>query len=417
MSNNAAIAAVTATLTNMIQAAVSADATVSSGTVTARPPDQARQGGPVNQVNLFLYRTSIDAAWRNQDPPGIRPGESGQPPLPLILSYLITAYGEDDDEILAHRLLGIALEVLNDRPVLSPALIASALPAPGSNLQNQVERVRLTWDPRPMDEISRMWTTFNTGYRASFTFDAAVVLIDSTRPVTAAPPVLTRGRGDTGPAASSSPFPQLQLAVPPNRQSAARPGDALALVGSNLSTITAVQISHPLAAQPLTLAPLSRTGSQVTVQLPDPPQLPAGIATVVVTFDASMDQATGAGPATDTSNAVPVALAPTLVSNAPLTATLARGGPTAITVTCSPAVQPRQTIALVVGSQLVTLAPVQAASSQLSFGLQGFTAGTYLLRLRIDSVDTIPVVSLPAPGNSNQPAPMQFDPNQQLVLS
>ena len=56
MSTNAAIAAVTATLTNMIQAAVSADATVGSGTVTARPPDRARQGAPVNQVNLFLYR-------------------------------------------------------------------------------------------------------------------------------------------------------------------------------------------------------------------------------------------------------------------------------------------------------------------------------------------------------------------------
>jgi len=419
MSNNAAIAAVTATLTNMIQAAVSADATVSSGTVTARPPDQARQGGPVNQVNLFLYRTSIDAAWRNQDPPGIRPGESGQPPLPLILSYLITAYGEDDDEILAHRLLGIALEVLNDRPVLSPALIASALPAPGSNLQNQVERVRLTWDPRPMDEISRMWTTFNTGYRASFTFDAAVVLIDSTRPVTAAPPVLTRGRGDTGPAASSSPFPQLQLAVPPNRQSAARPGDALALVGSNLSTITAVQISHPLAAQPLTLAPLSRTGSQVTVQLPDPPSLPAGIATVAATFPAQMDQAVtpGAAPVTVTSNSAPVALAPQLVSNAQLKVKLAKRGATTVTVNCSPAVQPQQTIALIVGTQLVSLPPVQAASSQLSFSLQGFAVGQYLLRLRIDYVDSIPVVTAPAPINPNQPTPMQFSPNQQLALT
>ena len=183
MSNTAAIAAVTATLTNMIQSAVSADATVSSGTVTARPPDRARQGAAVNQVNLFLYRTSIDAAWRNQDPPGIRPGEVGQPPLPLVLSYLITAYGENDDEILAHRLLGIAMGVLNDRPLLSRAQIASALPAPGSDLENQVERVRITPDPRPQDEISRMWTTFGTGYRLSVSYDAAVVLIDSTRPV------------------------------------------------------------------------------------------------------------------------------------------------------------------------------------------------------------------------------------------
>jgi hypothetical protein len=416
MSSNAAIAAVTASLTNMIQAAVAADPTVSSGTVTARPPDRARQGAPVNQINMFLYRTSIDAAWRNQDPPAIRPGESGQPPLPLVLSYLITAYGEDDDEILAHRLLGIAMGVLNDRPVLSRAQIASALPPPGSGLENQVERVRITPDPRPQDEISRMWTTFNTGYRLSVSYDAAVILIDSTRPVVAAPPALMRGAQDTGPVAGS-PYPQLQMAVPPNRQPAAQPGDVLTLTGSYLSATSAVQVTHPLAAQPLMLAPLSLTASQVTVQLPDPPQLPAGIVTVAATFDALMDQATGAAPATVTSNAVPVALAPKLVSDAPLTAKLTQNGPTTVTVNCSPEVQPRQTIALIVGSQLVSSEPLQAASSQLSFGLQGFTTGTYLLRVRIDQADSIPVVKPPTPANSSQPAPMQFDPNQQLVLT
>lgn len=417
MSNNAAIAAVTATLTSMIQAAVSADATVSSGTVTARPPDRARQGGAGNQVNLFLYRTSIDAAWRNQDPPGIRPGEVGQPPLPLVLSYLVTAYGENDDEILAHRLLGIAMGVLNDRPLLSRAQIANALAAPGSDLQNQVERVRITPDPRPQDEISRMWATFGTGYRLSVSYDVAVILIDSTQPVTAAAPVLMRGPQDTGPVVIGAPFPQIQLAVPPNRQSAAQPGDVLTLTGSGLGTVTAVQITHPLAPQPVTLTPLNATASRVTVQLPDPPVLPAGIGTVAATFDALMGQTPGAGPVPITSNAAPVALAPKLVSKAQLKAKLTKAGTATVTVTCSPAVQPEQTIALIVGSRLISLAPVSAASSQLHFSLQGFTAGTYLLRLRIDSADSIPVVSPPEAGNGTQPTPMQFDPSQQLVLS
>ena len=418
MSSNAAIAAVTATLTNMIQTAVAADATVSSGTVTARPPDRARQGAAGNQVNLFLYRTAIDGSWRNQDPPSIRPGESGQPPLPLVLTYLITAYGENDDEILAHRLLGIAMSVLNDQPLLSRSQIASALPAPGADLQNQVERVRITPDPRPQDEISRMWATFNTGYRLSVSYDAAVILIDSTRPVAAAAPVLMRGRQDTGPVATDTAFPQIQLAVPPNRQPAAQPGDMLTLIGSNLGAVTSVQVAHPLAGQPLTLTPLSVTASQLTVQLPDPPTLPAGVATVAATFGAPMDQAAAAGPGpAATSNAVPVALAPKLISDAQITVKLAGNGATAVTVNCSPAVQPGQTIALIVGSQLVPAAPVPAASSQLSFGLRGFTAGTYLLRLRTDSVDSIPVARPPAPGNANQPAPMQFDPTQQLVLS
>jgi len=417
MSTNAAIAAVTATLTNMIQSAVSADATVSSGKVTAHAPDVARQGTTGNQINLFLYRISTDAAWRNQDPPSIRPGEIGQPPLPLVLSYLITAYGENDDEISAHRLLGIAMAVLNDTPVLPRSQIASALPAPGSDLQYQVERVRLILDTPPQDEISRMWTTFGTGYRLSVSYDASVVLIDSTRPVVAATPVLMRGEQDSGPVAAGSPFPQIQLAVPPNLQPAAQPGDVLTLVGNCLGAVTGVLVTHPLAAQPLTLTPLSVTASQVTVQLPDPPSLPAGIGTVAATFEALMDQTPGVAPVTVTSNAAPVALAPQLVSEAQLTAKLTKTGTATVTVNCSPAVQPQQTIALIVGTQLVSLPPVQAASSQLSFNLQGSTAGTYLLRLRIDSVDSIPVVSAPAPVNPNQPTPMQFSPNQQLVLS
>ena len=92
-----------------------------------------------------------------------------------------------------------------------------------------------------------------------------------------------------------------------------------------------------------------------------------------------------------------------------------------MTVNCSPAVQPEQTIALIVGSKPVLFAPVPAATSQLTFSLQGFTAGNYLLRLRIDSVDSIPVIIPPAPEptpvNMNQPVLMQFDPSQQLDLS
>ncbi len=166
MSNDRAIAAVTSTLRNMLFQAVSSDADLAGTTVTTRPPDRARQDGSAgNQINLFLYRTSIDAAWRNQDLPGIRPGESGQPPLPLVLSYLMTAYGEDDDEVLAHRLLGIGMQLLNDQPLLSPSAIVAALS--GSGLEDQPDRVRITPHPIPMDEISRLWATFSTGYRIS----------------------------------------------------------------------------------------------------------------------------------------------------------------------------------------------------------------------------------------------------------
>ena len=233
---------------------------------------------PVNQVNLFLYRTSIDAAWRNKDPPGIRPGESGQPPLPLVLSYLVTAYGENDDEILAHRLLGIAMGVLNDRPVLSRSRDRHRAARPGPTSSTRSSAYGSRPDPRPQDEISRMWATFGTGYRLSVSYDAAVVLIDSTRPVSAPAPVLMRGSGDRGPVGHAAlMFPQIDARLPPNLQPAARPGDVVTLTGQ-ASRVRHRRQREP-SARPASTAsmPTSRRPTRaVTVRLPTRPPCPAG---------------------------------------------------------------------------------------------------------------------------------------------
>jgi hypothetical protein len=178
LSNTRAIAAVTSTIRNMLFEAVSNDVDLAGTAVTTRPPDRARQAGvTANQINLFLYRSSIDAAWHSQNPPGILPGEPGRPALPLVLSYLMTAYGEGDEDVPAHRLLGIGMHVLNDQPLLAPAAIAAALP--GSGLEDQPDLVRISPNAIPLDEISRLWATFGTGYRISASYDARVVLIDS----------------------------------------------------------------------------------------------------------------------------------------------------------------------------------------------------------------------------------------------
>jgi hypothetical protein len=406
MSNDRAIAAVTSTLKSLIFAAVSADTTVAGAEVTARPPDRARQAVTGNQVNLFLYRTSLDAAWRNEDPPAARPGELGQPPLPLVLSYLVTAYGDNDDEVLSHRLLGIAMSVLNDRPVLSRSDIAAA--GIGSDLETQVERVRITPHPIPLDEISRMWATFATGYRISVSYDAAVVLIDSTRPVLAPLPVLARGAADSGPTVGAQLAPALDLVAPPNAQSACRPGDTVTLTGRNLAGVTQVQITGIRLSQPTLLPVASATGTELTAVIPTDPLMPAG--TVAVTALSG-----GTGTPQVPSNAVPLLLAPTIVSSAALPATL-RGTTASVQITCSPPVQPGQTIALIVGDAIVpgtAVASGSPAQTELAFELTGLSAGTYTLRLRVDGADSIPLAAT-AP---DAPPMMEFDPNQSLVLT
>ena len=401
MSNDRAIAAVTSTLRNMLFQAVSSDADLAGTTVTTRPPDRARQDGSAgNQINLFLYRTSIDAAWRNQDPPGLRPGEFGQPPLPLVLSYLMTAYGEDDDEVLAHRLLGIGMQLLNDQPLLSPSAIVAALS--GSGLEDQPDRVRITPHPIPMDEISRLWATFSTGYRISASYYAAVVLIDNNQPLRAPLPVLARSAGDLGPHVGAQVAPFLQAASPPNAQSGARPGDAVTLIGQRLAGVSQVRVSGSALSGPQLLPVAAASGSALTVQMPTDPPLPAGVIAVTA-------QVTAADGDTLASNAVPLVLVPVITSTAPLAATLS-GGSATVEVTCSPPVLESQTVALAIGSQIVAGTPGAPGSeprTSLSFTLQGFTAGSYVLRLRVDGQDSIPVVA----GQTS------FDPNQRLVLS
>ena len=126
MSNELAIAAVTNTVRNLLYR--EADVTLPGTAVTTRPLDKARNGAEGPQLNLFLYHTMIDAAWRNMDMPDVLPGETGFPPLPLTLHYLVTAYGRDDDSSDDHRLLGAAMRVLHDHPLLGPGELRTTFP-------------------------------------------------------------------------------------------------------------------------------------------------------------------------------------------------------------------------------------------------------------------------------------------------
>ena len=189
MSNPLAIAAVTATLRNLLTQGVTTDPDLADATVTTQPPDKARDGNNnANQLNLFLYQTMLNAAWRNMDMPRqVKPGETGQPPLALDLHYLITAYGRNNDDVFSHHLLGRAMRILHDHPLLGEAEIKAALP--DNDLHEQVERVRITPQPLSLEEMSKLWTTFQTQYRISVAYEVGVILVDSSRDASAPLPV------------------------------------------------------------------------------------------------------------------------------------------------------------------------------------------------------------------------------------
>jgi Pvc16 N-terminal domain len=395
MSNALAIAAVTSTLRNLLDS-INLDTNTGLGhvNVTTKPPDEARDNTNPNQVNLFLYQVLPNAAWRNMDiPQRVKSGESSVPPLALNLYYMLTTYGLDNDDTFGHRLLGLAMTILYDHPLLGAQEIKAALPNPiDSDLENQVERVRITLQPLSVDEIFRLWSGFQTQYRVSVAYEVAVVLIDSTRPSKTPLPVLTRGkngRGVTSQADMTPPFPTLITATPPNQQTSIRLGETLTLDGFHLDVQNpAVHFTHQRlgTTQHLSLE-AGGTANEVTVKIPanDPNNWPAGFYTVEIVY--TRDDGAAA-----TTNELSISLAPTITAIAPPTVTKDGTGKitdVVIQLQCSPAVQQDQHVALLLGDQEVPVSPFTATTQQLSFDAGAVPAGDYLVRLRVDGVDSL----------------------------
>jgi hypothetical protein len=114
-----------------------------------------------------------------------------------------------------------------------------------------------------------------------------------------------------------------------------------------------------------------------------------------------------------TTNRLPFGLAPTITSLAPTTQSVG-AQPFDLTVTCTPQVLPEQRTALLMGSHEIepvsVTTPVDPdADTTLTFPINGLPDGAYVVRLRVDGVDSIPVdfsASLP-----------QFDANQTVTIT
>ena len=412
MSNSLAIAATTRTLQAILLSSVTADPDLNDTTVTTLPLDKARGNANNNQLNLFLYQITRNAAWSNRDiPQHVKPGETGVPPLALNLFYLVTAYGRDGDvtQPFGHALLGKAMSTLHDRAILSAEDIRNATAAvlPRSDLDRQIERVRITFQPLTLEEISKLWTGFATQFRLSAAYEVAVALIESTRPARTPLPVLTRGQGDAGVRAQADltpPFPGLDRVTLPNQQGSAHLGDLVILEGHHLDgTNVAVAFTHPLFAAPIEIAVPAgpdATAAEVRVTIPNqPPDWPAGIYTVQVLVQRPGDSFRRS------SNQLPFSLA-SAFTIAPASAA---AGAITYTLTTTPEIRPEQRASLLLGSLEVFADAHAAQTDTLTFQAADVVAGEYFVRLRVDGVDSILV--------DKTVTPPVFDPARKVTVT
>jgi hypothetical protein len=436
MSSALAIAAVSAVLRNLLDdGMVDVAPAVGSVKVTAVAPDTIKlddpDAGP--SLNLFLYRVTPNNGWSNAAWPAFGPdgGRAGNPPLALDLHFLLTAYGAGDFQ--AEILLGYAMLLLHERPVLDRATIRRALnPSPlgasilppafqalaAADLADQMESVKITMAALDTEEMSRLWSAIQAHYRPTAAYHASVVLMASERPARAALPVLSRGAVDpasgrepgvhvhsgTGP-----PLPALFEARPAGDQVAARLGTTVRLSGAHLAgSGVAVDFRHPLLDAPNTvLVGAHDDPAALDVVLPAGPAAeaawPAGIWTVSVRL-------TRPGEAVPrTTNAVGLVLAPEPVL-APAPAVTRDGGTGRVTVVLAvrPQVRTGQRAELAVGAQRAAADPHPATTATLTFRFGALPAGSAPVRLSVDGAESLLV--------DRSTVPPSYDPAQRLVV-
>jgi hypothetical protein len=141
--------------------------------VTLLAPDET---GPARRINLFLYKITENTFLKNQDWQVSRtdPGRVVPPPLSLNLHYLLTPYAQNDSETgntNAHEILGEAMRVLHENPVLPAQHLVDGL-------DDAHEQIKIIPDHIDLDELSKIWSTFGQPFRLSIGYEVSVVQLD-----------------------------------------------------------------------------------------------------------------------------------------------------------------------------------------------------------------------------------------------
>lgn len=425
MTDFLAIASITSGLCSLLHNNLGDDA--SGIDITSRPLDKARESlTGKSQINLFLYHMAPDAAWRNMDNPGkSRSGERSYPLLPLKLYYIMTAYsggaedGIDSTTVDKHligsqRLLGRGMSIFHDHPILDASTINDLLPETEriEHPFDQIERVRITLQPLSLEELSKLWTTFQTNYRTSAAYEISVLLMESSHESKTALPVLMRGKGDRGVFSSTSSTPVLFSVKPPLPQPSANLGDRLLITGSGLDADgLSLRIASPYLSEPKAMK-TSSAGQKgaIAVNLPSPsdPGAMSNWAPGFYTISAVVNHPDLPSWVT---NELPFALSPIIKCNPKKAAP----GSINLKISCTPRLREGQKAYLLFGDRQIRAMSIVnpndiSQATILEFFIPQADEGEYIIRLRVDGIDSLPIIRNIISGE------VEFDPDQKLIV-
>lgn len=185
MASSAAISQVSQSLRTLLRSVLTDTGPFAGTTIDLRSPKEI--GIPavgLNIVSLWLYRVERFGELENAPAKTSSNGRLIPPPLPLILHYLLTPL--TNDELTAHRLLGIAMQALNSHSRLGPEFTHDAL----SGVNDGALGIHL--EKQSFEDSLRVWQALNEPYRLSVPYFAQYVAIESSRSFEAAEPVIDR---------------------------------------------------------------------------------------------------------------------------------------------------------------------------------------------------------------------------------
>ena len=413
MSTALAIAATSRVIAAVIDDAVAAarltlSTLLGGATTSSAPPDHlvTSADGEVTNLNLFLYHVTYNPGWREVGLPTRASDGSviGRAPLAIDLHYLLTAYSSGDYE--AQIMLGIGMQALHEVPVLFRDKIAKVFAAPATpidkalasaDLANQVEMVKIVPQQIGTEELSKLWTAFQSKFRVSAAYAVSVLLIETTRPVIAPLPVLSRNL-------VVKPFVEPVIdAIAPQIVPYA-PNATLIISGANLTGASTVVVFGGNAGAPQTPTVIG-TGAAVSVTLPP---LSAGLNTLTVVRQVQFD---ATPPVTFAqSNVATFMLQPRVRRSAtpPNNYLITLGAPdnsvtppiVPVTVTLDPALVATQKVSLLLNRldppagtapqsyMFDAAADGIALPDSVTINTQGVPGGLYLVRVRVDGVDS-----------------------------
>lgn len=128
---------------------------------------------PPAKLTVFLYEIAEDPTSRNRPPVRSLPPDapnSRKPPMALLLRYLITPWGGDQET--QHRMIGRALQVFYDDAIWAGEDLSGSLAA-------GTDALHFTLTPLTLDQKSWIWYAIQKPYRLSLNYEVRVVNLDS----------------------------------------------------------------------------------------------------------------------------------------------------------------------------------------------------------------------------------------------